>query len=107
MILDTSFLIDLFDDREGAFEKGIELSDFQDRTEVYDRAATHGPVSRGMARNLRALYANNRTDYYYDNAVPTGEMAGAVVRLATELHRFVVTHSTTHRFEQYRSCEHR
>lgn len=27
MILDTSFLIDLFDGREGAFEKGIELSE--------------------------------------------------------------------------------
>ena len=27
MILDTSFLIDLFDGREGAFEKGVELSE--------------------------------------------------------------------------------
>ena len=27
MILDTSFLIDLFDGREGAFKKGIELSE--------------------------------------------------------------------------------
>ena len=27
MILDASFLIDLFDGREGAFEKGIELSE--------------------------------------------------------------------------------
>ena len=27
MILDTSFLIDLFDGREGAFEKGIELTE--------------------------------------------------------------------------------
>ncbi|MEF8886299.1 MAG: PIN domain-containing protein, partial [Haloarculaceae archaeon] len=27
VILDTSFLIDLFDGREGAFEKGIELSE--------------------------------------------------------------------------------
>ena len=27
MILDTSFLIDLFDGREGALEKGIELSE--------------------------------------------------------------------------------
>ena len=27
MILDTSFLIDLFDGREGAFERGIELSE--------------------------------------------------------------------------------
>lgn len=27
MILDTSFLIDLFDGHEGAFEKGIELSE--------------------------------------------------------------------------------
>lgn len=27
MILDTSFLIDLFDGRQGAFEKGIELSE--------------------------------------------------------------------------------
>lgn len=27
MILDTSFLIDLFDGREGAFEKGTELSE--------------------------------------------------------------------------------
>ena len=27
MILDTSFLIDLFDGREGAFEKGSELSE--------------------------------------------------------------------------------
>jgi len=86
---------------------GNDLSDFQDHTEVYDRAATHGPVSREMAQNLKALYANNRTDYYYDNAVPTEEIAGAMFRLATELHRFVVTHSTTHRFEQYCSCEHR
>lgn len=29
MILDTSFLIDLFDGRRGAFEKGIELSEAQ------------------------------------------------------------------------------
>lgn len=74
---------------------------------MYDRVAAHGPVSREMARNLKALYANNRTDYYYDNAVPTGETAGAMARLATELHRFVVTHSTTHRFEHYCSCEYR
>ena len=29
MILDTSFLIDLFDGRRGAFEKGLELSEEQ------------------------------------------------------------------------------
>lgn len=83
---------------------GSELSDFQNHTDVYERAETHGPISREMAQNLKALYANNRTDYYYDNAVSTEEIAAAMRTLAAELHSFVVTHSTTHQFKRYCSC---
>ena len=83
---------------------GSELSDFQNHTAVYERAATHGPISREMAQNLKALYANNRTDYYYDNAVSTEEIAAAMLDLARELHSFIVTHSTTHQFDHYCSC---
>jgi len=84
---------------------GSELSDFQNHTDVYDRAETHGPISREMAQNLKALYANNRTDYYYDNAVSTKEIAAAMLTLATELHEFIVTHGMTNRFERYCNCK--
>lgn len=83
---------------------GSDLSDFQDHTTVYERAKTHGPISREFARNLKALYANNRTDYYYDNAVSTEEIAAAMMTLAVELHRFVVNHGSTDRFEQSCVC---
>jgi hypothetical protein len=86
-------------------ELGRDLSDFQDHTAVYECAATHGPVSRSMARRLEALYANNRTDYYYDNAVSTDEIASAMLALAKELHAFVVDHNTSTGFERYCSCD--
>lgn len=83
---------------------GSELSDFQNHTDVYERAETNGPVSREMAKNLKALYANNRTDYHYANAALTEEIAAAMCDLAAKLHSFVVTHSTTNQFERYCNC---
>jgi hypothetical protein len=35
---------------------GNDLSDFQNHTDVYDRAETHGPISRQMARDLKMVY---------------------------------------------------
>ena len=84
---------------------GSELSDFQNHTDVYERAKTHGPISREMAQNLKALYANNRTDYYYDNSVSTEELARAMLDLATELHSYIVTHNMTDQFKQYCTCD--
>lgn len=69
-------------------EGGDELRDFQTNSHdyCYDRAASFGLFSRELARDLKTLYANNRTDSYYGGRIPTERQASTIRTLAREIH---------------------
>ena len=73
-------------------EGGDELRDFQTDAHgrCYDRAARFGLLSREVARELKNLYGNNRTDSYYGSRHPTARQAEAMSKLAREIHQHVV-----------------
>ncbi|WP_225335331.1 DNA-binding protein [Halomicrobium urmianum] len=72
-------------------EGGDELRDFQtdSHDRCYDRAARFGLFTRRLARELKDLYGDNRTDSYYGGRHPTSQQADAMYRLAREIHRHV------------------
>jgi hypothetical protein len=72
-------------------EGGDELRDFQTDSHgrCYDRAARFGLFTRKLARELKDLYGDNRTDSYYGGRHPTKRQAEAMYRLAREIHRHV------------------
>lgn len=72
-------------------EGGDELRDFQtdSHERCYDRATRFGLFTRELARELKALYGDNRTDSYYGGRHPTKRQAETMHRLAREIHRHV------------------
>ena len=72
-------------------ESSDELRDFQtdSHDRCYDRAAQFGLFTRELARELKDLYGDNRTDSYYGGRRPTSRQAETMRRLAREIHRHV------------------
>lgn len=72
-------------------EGGDELRDFQtdSHDRCYDRAARLGLFTRGLMRELKELYGDNRTDSYYGGRHPTKQQAETMHRLAREIHRHI------------------
>ena len=72
-------------------EGGDELRDFQtdSHDRCYERAAHFGLFTRELARELKDLYGDNRTDSYYGGRRPTERQAETIHQLAREVYRHV------------------
>lgn len=72
-------------------EGSDELRDFQtdSHDRCYNRAAKFGLFSPELAKELKDLYGNNRTDSYYGGRHPTKRQAELLYRLAHEIHHHV------------------
>ncbi len=72
-------------------EGGDNLRDFQtdSHDRCYDRAARLGLFTRKLARQLKDLYGDNRTDSYYGGRHPTNRQAQTMYQLASAIHGHV------------------
>ncbi|MGZ0747017.1 DNA-binding protein [Haloparvum sp. AD34] len=71
-------------------EGGDEMEDFDDHTYCYERASTHGLLSRDLCDELSSFYSLNRVESYYGGERPTDHQAEAMFDLADEIHRHAV-----------------